>query len=92
VWRHNAYLLAKLGIIKKKKNDFGNKKQTPQQWHKWRHNAYLFGQGGCKNEKQESKSNLLQYQIFYVNLKEGTPKRLSRVAYNDFRRVGRRGT
>jgi hypothetical protein len=41
-----------------------------------------FGQGGCKNEKQESKSKLLQYQIFYVNLQEGTPKRLSRVAYN----------
>ena len=46
-----------------------------------------FGQGGCKNEKQENKSNLLQYQIFDVNLKEGTPKRLSRVAYNHFRRV-----
>jgi hypothetical protein len=28
-------------------------------------------------------SNLLQYQIFDINLREGTPKRLSRVAYND---------
>jgi hypothetical protein len=38
---------------------------------------------GVKMKKQENKSNLLQYQIFDVNLKEGTPKRLSRVAYND---------
>jgi hypothetical protein len=81
-----------VGYYEKMKNDLEIKMQTPQQWHKWRRNAYLFGQGGCKNEKQESKSNLLQYQIFDVNLKEGTPKRLSRVAYNDFRRVGRRGT
>jgi hypothetical protein len=74
------------------KNDLEIKCKSPQQWHKWRLNAYLFGQVGCKNEKLESTYNLLQYQIFDVKLKESTPKILSRVAYNDLRRVGRRGT
>jgi hypothetical protein len=36
-------------------------------------------------------SNLLQYHIFDRNLREGTPKRLSRVAYNDLEEEDERG-